>query len=133
MALPLYQYRPLKPGHIRLLELLPDATSRMKHVDLKSSPTSLKYVALSYTWGASTETLPFQCDAQNLPVRENLLNALSQLKDLTDTPIWIDAMCINQADELEKMGQIQMMTDIYKSAERVLVSRPFDCRTIEAC
>jgi hypothetical protein len=66
---------------------------------------------------------PFLCDSHNLPVRHNLLQALSRLKDLVDGPLWIDAMCINQSNEEEKMAQIQMMTDIYKKAERVIVSR----------
>jgi hypothetical protein len=122
MELPVYKYRPLNRSQIRLLEVLPDATTRMKHVDLKKSSKPFKYAALSYTWGASTETFPFQCEAYNLPVRQNLLNALSQLKNLVTTPLWVDAMCINQSDEIEKMGQIQLMTDIYRKAESVLVS-----------
>ncbi|KAF2032904.1 heterokaryon incompatibility, partial [Setomelanomma holmii] len=35
--------------------------------------------------------------------------------------IWIDAMCINQGDDKEKMGQIQMMTDIYRNAKKVMI------------
>lgn len=122
MALPTYQYRPLSPGQIRILEILPNATTRMKHVDLEKTSTKFKYAALSYTWGASTETFPFECESHNLPVRGNLLNALSQLKYHVAIPLWVDAMCINQTDEVEKMSQIQMMTDIYRSAEKVLVS-----------
>lgn len=122
MELPVYQYRPLNRSQIRILEVLPDATTRMKHVDLKKSSKPLKYAALSYTWGASTETFPFECEAHNLPVRGNLLNALSKLKTLVAIPLWVDAMCINQSDEVEKMGQIQLMTNIYRNAERVLVS-----------
>ncbi|KAF2494355.1 HET-domain-containing protein, partial [Lophium mytilinum] len=121
MELPLYQYHSLQPGYIRLLQFLPDGISRMRHVNLKNRSSHVGYAALSYTWGASTETFPFQCDAQNLPVRENLLHALSQLKNQIDTPIWIDAMCINQSDEVEKMSQLQMMTDIYRSANKVLI------------
>jgi hypothetical protein len=116
-----FQYRPLEPGQIRILDLAPDATARVRHVDLKKS-ASLRYIALSYTWGSSTVTFPFECDSQDLPVRENLLLALMRLRYVLEAPIWIDAMCINQEDEHEKMGQIQFMTDIYKKAERVLVS-----------
>jgi hypothetical protein len=117
-----FQYRPLELGQIRILDLASDATARMRHVYLKNS-TSLNYVALSYTWGASTKTFPFNCDGQNLPVRENLLLALTRLRYILDAPMWIDAMCINQDDEHEKMGQIQLMSDIYKKAKRVVVSR----------
>lgn len=116
-----FLYRPLQPGHIRLLVLSHSAPAQMRHVSLDVRPAP-KYVALSYTWGASTETFPFECDARNLPVRENLLHALSRLKHIVDTPIWIDAMCINQSDKIEKLGQIQRMTDIYKKAQKVVVS-----------
>jgi hypothetical protein len=94
----------------------------MRHVALRGRHRLPKYIALSYTWGASTDVFPFECNGHNLPVRENLLLALSHLKDVVDMPIWIDAMCINQSDEVEKMSQIQMMTEIYKGAEKVLVS-----------
>lgn len=35
--------------------------------------------------------------------------------------IWIDAICINQQDDLEKNHQVAMMSDIYQRALRVLV------------
>jgi hypothetical protein len=117
-----YHYQALSPCQIRVLDLLPDLTSRVRHIDLKKTSSSSRYSALSYTWGASTETFPYTCNARNLPVRQNLLQALSRLKDFVDGPIWIDAMCINQSDEKEKMAQIRMMTDIYKKAKRVIVS-----------
>jgi hypothetical protein len=122
MEKPLYQHQPLSPGQIRVLKLLPDSLSRMKHVDLKKAFISAPYYALSYSWGASAETFPFACDGRNLPVRQNLLQALSRLNDIVDGSIWIDAMCINQNDDEEKMAQIQMMTDVYKKALRVMVS-----------
>jgi hypothetical protein len=34
--------------------------------------------------------------------------------------VWIDSICINQADEAEKVLQIPLMTTIYKSAKRVI-------------
>lgn len=122
MELPVYKYQPLRRGQIRVLQILNSATICMTHVDLGDSSPSRKYAALSYTWGASTETFPLECDKQNLPVRANLLHALSQLQHLVETPLWIDAICINQADEEEKLSQIQMMKDIYKSAARAFVS-----------
>jgi hypothetical protein len=121
MDVPPSQYHFLEPGQIRILDLAPDATAEMRHVDLKKS-ASVRHIVLSYTWGSSTVNFPFECDSQDLPVRENLLLALMRLRYILDAPIWIDAMCINIDDEHEKMGQFQMMTHIYKKAERVLVS-----------
>lgn len=123
MSLSQFQYEPLQAGEIRILDLLPDASSKMRHLTLKTHFRRSKYVALSYTWGASTETFTFSCNGQNLPVRENLLVALSHLRGIVDMPIWVDAMCINQSDDIEKIVQIQLMTEIYRGAEKVLVSR----------
>jgi hypothetical protein len=35
--------------------------------------------------------------------------------------LWIDALCINQEDNLEKVSQIQLMDKIYQQASRVLI------------
>ncbi|KAF2118129.1 heterokaryon incompatibility protein-domain-containing protein [Lophiotrema nucula] len=129
MALPLYKYQPLDSGHIRVLTLTSgsnthDCTGSIQHISLKSrSSLPARFTALSYTWGDQTETFPFNCDGQDLPVRENLKDALRRLSrlELVTTPLWIDAMCINQQDEEEKLVQIQLMTKIYRKAEKVLI------------
>ncbi|PVH87903.1 hypothetical protein DL98DRAFT_581133 [Cadophora sp. DSE1049] len=36
-----------------------------------------------------------------------------------ETPLWIDALCINQLDVLERNQQVQMMGSIYKSGQAV--------------
>ncbi|ETS86291.1 hypothetical protein PFICI_00119 [Pestalotiopsis fici W106-1] len=62
----------------------------------------------------------------------NLAAALRQLRSLHDSPqklpyrsaetyLWIDAICINQADIEEKNYQVPLMADIYSAAARVLV------------
>jgi hypothetical protein len=49
-------------------------------------------------------------------------NALRQLQLANrHRSIWTDAICINQKDEKEKAGQIQIMREIYKKATRVIV------------
>jgi Heterokaryon incompatibility protein (HET) len=35
--------------------------------------------------------------------------------------IWADAICINQSDDVEKTSQVNLMHDIYQSAEQCLV------------
>lgn len=116
-----YTYEPLHQGEIRLLSLLPNGKSHLRHVQLQGSSRSLKYAALSYTWGNDITLLPFECDGRALPARENLLHALTALRDACHATLWIDALCINQADEEEKMVQIWMMAEIYRKANKVLV------------
>jgi len=36
-------------------------------------------------------------------------------------PIWIDALCINQADKQERQSQVGLMSRIYKGAQRIIV------------
>ncbi|OBT93614.2 hypothetical protein VE01_08081 [Pseudogymnoascus verrucosus] len=54
-------------------------------------------------------------------VTENLENALRhvRLPDKTIT-LWVDALCINQSDELEKSEQVGQMHEIYSRAASVL-------------
>jgi hypothetical protein len=35
--------------------------------------------------------------------------------------LWIDAICINQADLDERKQQVQLMRDVYSGASRVVV------------
>ena len=55
-------------------------------------------------------------------VRENLYEALKQLRHPTDpTPLWVDALCIDQSNEVEKTKQVKKMGHIYHKAERVCI------------
>lgn len=62
------------------------------------------------------------CDGQAFDAQRNLYNALIQLQRLgRSLPIWIDAICIDQSDIVEKTAQVNMMGDIYKAAKLVIV------------
>ncbi|KAI1733813.1 heterokaryon incompatibility protein-domain-containing protein [Xylaria scruposa] len=126
-----YAYIPLQPGEVRLLyhhkDVLGNSTGwHLKTVQVEppsSSSTSVpEFDALSYTWGDLTETFSFICDARELRIHRNLYDALPFLAGRTSSrPIWIDAVCINQQDELEKLAQIRLMHRIYRQASKVWV------------
>lgn len=88
------------------------------------------FEALSYTWGSpddpTTEILVTSsddhCTVGTMLARRNLHTALQHFRYL-DRPrtMWIDALCINQADDDEKSRQIRRMGDLYKAAHRVVV------------
>lgn len=63
------------------------------------------------------------CNKATLDIFHNLYNALAQLQELgwISTPIWIDAISINQRDNIEKSAQVRMMGDIFRNASRVIV------------
>ena len=52
----------------------------------------------------------------------NLAAALRRLSvEEAEKRLWIDAICINQADAVEKTHQVQMMREIYSLASQVIV------------
>jgi hypothetical protein len=57
-----------------------------------------------------------------LNVRKNVVEMLRYLrKNTTKRYLWVDAICINQADAIEKGTQVSMMGSIYAQAYRVLI------------
>jgi hypothetical protein len=92
----------------------------------------LVYYALSYTWGnptADSNTIPemqggkfIYCNEAPLPVTEKLFDCLYQLREGgIDKYLWIDAICINQADTAERNAQVQRMGDTYANARIVFI------------
>jgi hypothetical protein len=106
---------------------LPDDPIRgtLEVVNIDERP---RFVALSYVWGTSSSPpRTITCAQHQIQVTDNLWNALSHLRhDPTQKDpgrnsdgsltIWIDAICINQSDEEEKLAQIPLMGDIYGSS-----------------
>lgn len=117
-----YVYGPLaEPTHIRLLHLLPGLRDSplactITDTDLDANPF---YTALSYEWGTETELYPLICNEdRQFGIRRNLYDALLRIRSGdTALVLWIDAICINQADNAEKSNQIQMMTKIFNQAD----------------
>ncbi|ORY05810.1 heterokaryon incompatibility protein-domain-containing protein [Clohesyomyces aquaticus] len=120
----LYHYHELHDGQIRLLQLLPGSHSSpiicsLTVVDIKHSP---QYEALSYVWGDPSITEEIECDGRRLNVTVNLRDALRRFR-YTDRVrlLWADAVCIDQANEAEKVKQVMMMGHIYWRAIQVTV------------
>ncbi|KAI1469849.1 HET-domain-containing protein [Daldinia caldariorum] len=84
------------------------------------------YEALSYVWGSEydPDTVRIITNTSKtfiLPVTQNLATALRLLRR-PDGPrvIWTDAICINQANNIEKGQQVMRMGDIFRTASRVV-------------
>ena len=115
---------------------------------LSSGPS---YKALSYTWGSPflagpafdwhkdlmhsdldgryekkrdwiTPRYTINCNGEVVKIRLNLYEALAcLLLENERSWLWIDAICINQVDTKEKGSQVEMMADIFRQAEAVIV------------
>lgn len=81
-----------------------------------------EYEAISYTWGNSPASRIITLDNQPFKVRPNLEDALESLR-LQDRKrlIWVDAICIDQGNLLERQNQVAIMRDIYANASAVTI------------
>ncbi len=122
-----YRYRPLLEGkYIRLLAIHPSPIDdsivicSMLHGSI--AETKGKYEALSYTWGCDTPSNSMIIDGKIAYVRDNLFEAIKHLRLISDIRIvWVDALCINQVDLVERESQVAQMGTIYSNAKRVAV------------
>jgi hypothetical protein len=98
--------------------------------DPSIDPPTLGYEALSYTWGSGRATRTIIVESQScspdartkLAVTQNLKTALVHLRDADKArTLWVDAVCINQADNAEKGEQVKQMANIFRFAHRVVI------------
>lgn len=96
-------------------------------------PAGSRYVALSYVW-PKFETLLLQKEkleqfkvpgflktvSSQLP--KVIQNALQVVRDLNETYIWIDALCIIQDDMVAKSGLIERMDKVYTAAYLTVIA-----------
>ena len=142
-----YRYRPLADREIRVLYVeynhYFDAPIRctLKHGPIHWTGEFEPYMTLSYSWGALKEdgshlNRLIHCDGKLIRVTSNLETALKYIResqsrisrDLFVTPrikplvpIWVDAICINQADTAERTQQVKQMAEVYTNSSRLVV------------
>ncbi|KAK4555564.1 hypothetical protein LTR86_007317 [Recurvomyces mirabilis] len=95
----------------------------LHYVDRETQPP---YTAISYTWGEGpANTHEVICNGCPLLVGINCYTLLCELRRLKLTGhgnlIWIDALCINQADVGERNAQVARMGDTFRSAAKTIV------------
>ncbi|TDZ99846.1 Heterokaryon incompatibility protein 6, OR allele [Colletotrichum sidae] len=79
--------------------------------------TPVSYTALSYTWGPPVFDADFVCDGHPMKITTSLESALRHFRRQDHSVVmWIDQICINQADRAEKGQQIPLMSRIYQHA-----------------
>lgn len=131
------------PDLFRLIELLPgnwedDLGCNIHTISLESSP---EYAALSYSWGDDSQDDPdsptdvfssvlrafqsgeklLRCNGQILLISSNLYNALRRLREKSIMYLWVDRVCIDQSNLLERTEQVRLMGEIYSKARLVVI------------
>ncbi|KAM0234106.1 hypothetical protein ACHAP5_010166 [Fusarium lateritium] len=120
-----YEYKPIGKSEIRLVTIKSSGEdgqleASIQNVELNPDDP-IKYTALSYCWGDAVNLVQIPCDGQFLPVTTALHEALVEIIKFTPhDALWIDQICINQDDIVEKSEQVSKMNLIYDKAETVL-------------
>ncbi|KAK3368799.1 heterokaryon incompatibility protein-domain-containing protein [Podospora didyma] len=121
-------------NHTRPLSFRQTTTRWQSHLRATSPPTTLSpttdrftwgdYAALSYVWGNDQQVRRnIIVNGVTVSATHNLEAALRRMavRGTFSTTngryhIWIDALCINQADEAERASQVSRMREIYSGA-----------------
>ncbi|KAH6959384.1 heterokaryon incompatibility protein-domain-containing protein [Fusarium avenaceum] len=94
--------------------------ARIKHISLNQQPT---YIALSYVWGIHKSESIF-VDGVPIKITGNLSAALRSQAVLDHmskgVPIWVDAICINQENLLERNTEVLRMRRIYARSKETI-------------
>ncbi|KAK3898412.1 heterokaryon incompatibility protein-domain-containing protein [Staphylotrichum tortipilum] len=83
-----------------------------------------RYSALSYVWGEPQSNDVILIDGKRLAITSSLSLALRRLRPAPGQSalrIWVDQICINQRDTVERNQQVRLMHAIFRDANRVLV------------
>ncbi|RDW85334.1 hypothetical protein BP6252_02924 [Coleophoma cylindrospora] len=123
--IPTFEYQPLERATVIRIVILQHGFGndpiecRLLHTELGQK----HYEALSYEWGPPSHNDPtIVLDGFDIQVRKNLRDALTQIRlEEEDRYIWIDALCIDQANVHERNHQVQLMGRIYRGARKVIV------------
>lgn len=145
-----YTYSPLNvaASEIRLLTLLPGPFEADICINIEVNALTQNHVpqfeALSYAWGSVESPVKIfidrrrsskrllrranvrpgatPADLRTLAVTQNLATALRYLRYRDRKRVlWVDAICVNQKNLLERSHQVARMADIFSLASRVIV------------
>lgn len=130
-----YVYSPIGADEFRLLEIQPgnfsdELVCNIFHLKTASTKQGMWYDAISYTWAGEDGRQVQDQDTivssgrlfgiQTLKATLNCDLALRRVRSMTAVVhVWVDALCINQMDLIERGHQVQQMQSIYANANTV--------------
>jgi hypothetical protein len=130
-------YEQLLPGHFRLFRFTIQQKKINGTLTSHNVYESPSYLALSYTWGLAEEPSlmlkPAQPEMQtcSIIIDGTLYDVTPNLHDFLwffvrhhrykESYLWIDSICINQSDSVDKSQQVDLMSTIYSGALETMV------------
>ncbi|KUJ24428.1 HET-domain-containing protein [Mollisia scopiformis] len=124
-----YEYEPICGSRsIRLLKILkwtPTYGVRAELEEMSLDNTAQYYTAISYCWGDPLQRLKTRIitlKGHDFAVSQNVYDILEHHSSIHyPVYIWIDSICINQEDLLERNQQVTFMREIYQHARNVIM------------
>lgn len=89
----------------------------LEHIDLVEDG----HTCLSYMWGPASPTKTIYINDKPFEIRENLYDFLCRARKWRLRQLWIDAICINQEDIVERCHQVRIMSRVYSLAKCVII------------
>ncbi|KAJ4293188.1 hypothetical protein N0V90_008470 [Kalmusia sp. IMI 367209] len=122
-----YQYNPIQEDHFRLLRVSRSWIMAQFECELVSfylkSARLPEYTAVSYAWGPDpSKPRAIGVGGKSLRVTESAFQVVQSLAPVKgERYIWVDFICINQEDVMERASQVKRMGFIYSKATQVTV------------
>ncbi|KAH6615933.1 heterokaryon incompatibility protein-domain-containing protein [Chaetomium sp. MPI-SDFR-AT-0129] len=121
-----HRYQPLPTGHARFLRLGGLGAHPLAYLESHPLSNPPPYIAVSYCWDPTSARRGMFLDRQSFSISETVLEVLNQVQASQNATgsrelLWIDQICINQADGAEKLDQMYRMGEIYSKATKVFI------------
>ena len=133
---------PIDERFIRLITIEPTLSQPDGLIQCSMSHTRLlgaHYTCLSYRWGDPAPRKLILINGKQAFIQANLFDFLDSVRSTNLDAIWIDALCINRNDPMEKNHQVSQMGEIYSGARCVYawlglpIKRPTGCGSLLEC
>ncbi|KAF7505954.1 hypothetical protein GJ744_012396 [Endocarpon pusillum] len=116
-------------SQIRILRLCPgDAASPLpatfEALTIKpfNSSESFAFEAISYAWERQPPIIDLLVDQKPVRISKIVHQILKNLRyTLRARRLWIDGVCVDQANKIEKQSQVALMTHVYRNAVSVII------------
>ncbi|KAH7082350.1 heterokaryon incompatibility protein-domain-containing protein, partial [Paraphoma chrysanthemicola] len=122
-----FEHDPLDQSQpsIRLVKILrKKSRGGLLQCEVHHTTVDASYICLSYVWGeppTADGLRPILINGKRFSVRPNLYAFLTASRSrYSKTMLWIDALCIDQMNTLERNHQVQQMGEIFSRAEYVI-------------
>lgn len=118
-----FPYSSLSKDDIRLLTCSSGSNGALKlSLSHYKYDSQLEYDALSYAWNTDGPKCTIPCNESDLSLSVELRETLKELATTQNLrPLWVDYICINQRDGLEKSWQLKKMGEYYSRAKQVWI------------